>query len=713
MVIQHNMGSANTARMLGAATGSLAKSSEKLSSGYKINRSADDAAGLSISEKMRRQIRGLTQASNNAQDGISLCQIADGGLEESTQLVQRIRELSIQAANGTQSLSDRQSIQEEINQLISEVDKISATTQFNTINLLDGTLGQQLSLPKGDFNGKSLPVHKSLNNHLGGINLKIALPVIAPSASSAFGEDVMQTLQYELYDSIVPQCVLGISNALPTLKDAINQGMVSNQIGLKLYNDTKDNALASVMYGYYGSPGDKISALTLSLNVNTATLKFDTSGNLTADSRSELEATIIHEMMHAFSVDLLTNGMVPSRDNVIYKDGTQTFPIWFTEGLAQTASGGMDWVSSLGITPASSTAQISSILRSSANTIEDGGIVKNPGSQYATGYLAAMYLGYLAGGKKMTASAISSGLDKILKDIIGGYSLDSTIKRNTPYSGLKNFQQQFAVDSDSLNFVSNLSKTTGYYYDTGSNGGKRGALVGGDLTAKDLVKDTSAASPAYTPDYRDEEVLSNPVYRNTNSGGGVGNDSSSPGTGPIKDPNPFYSNTPIPAPPKNNNPNPPGPGPNPPGPGPNPPGPGTGAGSGRGLGSIKLQVGADAGVQIAFSIDEMSAKALGISGLSVLSVEGSLHSMDACDYALKKITGTRAKIGAVVNRLEHTVKNLDNVVENTTAAESLIRDTDMAREMVTYSRYKVLQSAGMSMLAQANQSNDGVLSLLS
>ena len=147
MVVQHNLTAMNSNRMLGLTTASQAKSTEKLSSGYKINRAADDAAGLSISEKMRSQIRGLNKASSNAEDGISLIQVAEGALNESHSILQRMNELATQAANDTNTSSDRSAIQQELTQLTSELDRIYSTTQFNTMNLLDG-----------DFTGKSLQV---------------------------------------------------------------------------------------------------------------------------------------------------------------------------------------------------------------------------------------------------------------------------------------------------------------------------------------------------------------------------------------------------------------------------------------------------------------------------------------------------------------------------------------------------------------------------
>lgn len=139
MVVQHNLTAANTNRQLGITTSGLQKSTEKLSSGYKINRAADDAAGLSISEKMRNQIRGLNKASDNAQDGISLVQTAEGALNEVHSMLQRMSELSVQAANGTNDTTDRSSINDEIQQLKTEIGRVGSTTQFNKMNILDGT----------------------------------------------------------------------------------------------------------------------------------------------------------------------------------------------------------------------------------------------------------------------------------------------------------------------------------------------------------------------------------------------------------------------------------------------------------------------------------------------------------------------------------------------------------------------------------------------
>jgi flagellin len=153
MVVQHNMTAFNSNRVLGTTTSAQAKSTEKLSSGYKINRAADDAAGLKISEKMRSQIRGLTQASANAQDGISCVQTAEGALTEVHSMLQRMNELAIKAANGTNTKADREAVQQELSALVSEIDRVRTSTQFNTQNLLNGEFKSGKSLQVGAASG--------------------------------------------------------------------------------------------------------------------------------------------------------------------------------------------------------------------------------------------------------------------------------------------------------------------------------------------------------------------------------------------------------------------------------------------------------------------------------------------------------------------------------------------------------------------------------
>ena len=197
MVVQHNLQAANTNRQLGITTSAQAKSTEKLSSGYKINRAADDAAGLSISEKMRSQIRGLNKASSNAQDGVSLVQTAEGALNETHSILQRMNELATQAANGTNTTVDRSAIKAELDQLTSEIARIQSTTQFNTMNLLDGTFSgttNKMKLQVGALSGQSIDFSIA-NMCASKIGLKAALSVSTFTKAGSYMKSVQDAIE--------------------------------------------------------------------------------------------------------------------------------------------------------------------------------------------------------------------------------------------------------------------------------------------------------------------------------------------------------------------------------------------------------------------------------------------------------------------------------------------------------------------------------------
>ena len=197
MVVQHNLQAANTNRQLGITTSAQAKSTEKLSSGYKINRAADDAAGLSISEKMRSQIRGLNKASSNAQDGVSLVQTAEGALNETHSILQRMNELATQAANGTNTSVDRSAIRAELDQLTSEINRIQSTTQFNTMNLLDGTFSgatNQMKLQVGALSGQSIDFSIA-NMYATKIGLKTTLSVSTFTKAGSYMKSVQDAIE--------------------------------------------------------------------------------------------------------------------------------------------------------------------------------------------------------------------------------------------------------------------------------------------------------------------------------------------------------------------------------------------------------------------------------------------------------------------------------------------------------------------------------------
>ena len=208
MVVQHNLTAMNSNRMLGLTTNSLAKSTEKLSSGYKINRAADDAAGLAISEKMRRQVRGLTQASTNAQDGISAVQTAEGALNEVHDMLQRMNELANQAANGTNTSVDRGYINQEVQALKSEISRVATTTTFNEQNLLDGS-----------FTGKNLQVGAEAGQYI-----KISISAMSSTGIGVSGVAVNTV-------SAASAAIVSIKNALASVsKQRSDLGALQNRL---------------------------------------------------------------------------------------------------------------------------------------------------------------------------------------------------------------------------------------------------------------------------------------------------------------------------------------------------------------------------------------------------------------------------------------------------------------------------------------------------
>ena len=249
MVVQHNLSAMNTSRQMNSVSSAMSKSTEKLSSGYKINRAADDAAGLSISEKMRSQIRGLNKAASNAQDGISLVQVAEGALNETHSILQRMNELATQAANDTNTSVDRSAIQQELNQLTSEIDRIQSTTQFNSMNLLDGTFSsKQLKLQVGALSGQSIGVSiakmSASKLSLVGTDGKVSLKVSAFSSAGA----AMKTIQAAIKTVSDTRSKLGaIQNRLEHTINNLNTTSENTQAAESRIRDTD---MASEMVEY-------------------------------------------------------------------------------------------------------------------------------------------------------------------------------------------------------------------------------------------------------------------------------------------------------------------------------------------------------------------------------------------------------------------------------------------------------------------------------
>jgi flagellin len=667
MAIQHNLLAMNGNRQLGISSGATKKSMEKIGSGYRINRAADDAAGLSISEKMRWQVRGLSRASQNAEEGISLIQTAEGALSEVHEMLQRMRELAVQAANDTNQDIDRDAIQEEITALRYEVDRISATTQYNKMNLLDGTLAMSSAVAVSDplmvtdeYVAEKTPVGQNFDRR---------------------NEPFMVQLDTE----IVPQAVNALLNTFSSTFGEFASSEVG--IGLNLSYLPASTALASVSVMYRRS-GDDIS-LQYQLTVNHAWLRFDDTGKLKPEYREGLEGTILHEMVHALMDEVLTNGMIGLRDGM--GDASNAFPGWFKEGMAQTAVGGYanynDWVNGnggLGITSDLTVGEISNKLRSNELKLSSG----TAESKYGTGYLACMYLGYLLGGD-LSASSIGRGLDTLLNRIKNGESLDAVIADATNYAGLDDFTARFG-DTESSAFVGLLSAAVGE---------GNGSVVGGNYLLTDLLPDSPSSTTFMDLDI-DYTWVQNSYTpesgRNQNDGGAYAG-----GTGQPNQPDPPDP----PDPPGPNPPDPPDPpGPNPPDPpdppGPNPPGPSGVAGTSHG--GFHLQVGALSGQALLININRIDAGSLGITDLNMGSFMTATTAIGVLDSAINIVSSERTKLGAYQNRLEHTILNLDVVSENTQASESLIRDADMPKEMVEYSKNNILMQAGQAMLAQAN-----------
>ncbi len=474
MVVQHNLRAMNANRMLGITQGTLSKSAEKLSSGYKVNRAADDAAGLSISEKMRKQIRGLSQASLNAEDGISAVQTAEGALTEVHDMLQRMNELAVKASNGTNALSDRQTIQDEVDQLLTEIDRVSETTKFNETYLL-----------KGDKDTKTVTV----NAQDAGINGTLT----QNTTTATFKMDALK------------------------LGDTIKIGGTEYTIG----STTK--------------------AVQDSIGVAKA-------------------------------------------GELITVDGTQYTVV---DAGAENADKNM-------------------------LTIDD---IKKKVADGST----AIYKGKtLTSMKKSDGTVIGAATDK-------------------------------EIDGQKPQVI-----TANKAYDLISQELRLASSIGATKTSAVNVKDGAENFTIGAAGTADEGKI---VYELTK------------GTVERKE----------------------------------------------GL-TFALHVGADADMtnKISVQIDALDTAGLGIQGLNVKDSTGAsaTYAIDAIADAVAHVSAQRSLLGAVQNRLEHTINNLDNVVENTTAAESQIRDTDMATEMVKYSNANILSQAGQSMLAQGNQANQGVLSLL-
>lgn len=570
MVVQHNLQAMNANRMLGVTTGAAAKSTEKLSSGYRINRAADDAAGLAISEKMRKQIRGLDQSSANAEDGISCVQTAEGALAEVQDMLQRMNELVVQAANGTNSETDRQYIQDEIDQLVSEVDRVSETTKFNEIYLL-----------KGD---------KETN----GTHKTFITDYTVTYTKNIVSNAITNAPEYKVN-------YLGTNNLLMVSKDVKSTG--SNVSHSAVTIGTGDDMTDYMMKGTGNSANAVLSTSYIAfVNVELKS-KVEPATTATADNG-------LGGANNNYNIDLAydtTSSIIKaSRDLYIYDTAKET---------------------------------VTQIKRGTEMTeyLKDDHTMKD---EYRL--VDMLYDGSAAGATaQRVKDTITNGAD--FKWI------DRYIERD------QSAKQLYDANGEKISGMA-LYK----FFD--EHGNYKGGLYS---TSQARAVDEVFAN-------KNSQEYKNLVAKNINPG--------------LIDEFITQSSTDV-----------------------------------ANELAFDLHVGADSDRtnKITTSIESISAAGLGIDKLASYNVgivdKTGSNATDAIDIiaaALQKVSTQRSALGAVQNRLEHTIKNLDNIVENTQAAESAIRDTDMAEEMVAYSNTNVLQQAGQSMLAQANQANQGVLSLL-
>ena len=574
MVVQHNLTAMNSNRMLGLTTASQAKSTEKLSSGYKINRAADDAAGLSISEKMRKQIRGLTQASLNAQDGISAVQTAEGALTEVHDMLQRMNELAVKASNGTMSEDDRSYVQNEIDQLVTEIDRVSETTKFNETYLLKGA-GDKSATVKADAT-------------IGGTSSEAT---VTAAKGNIYSGTIASGLASGTEDTAIVKYKDAEGNTRTkeiTFKAGADAEATAKNLA-KAIEDDKD------LGRIFNASADKSGKLTVESKLN---------GNKTDDSKNAVS-------------------------EITFKSAAGTLKTEIA-GTTEAATG--------------ESVTFTLTNKAGANQLQDGNSITIDGKTYT----------YDSAKTSTTDDANTfKSLDDLQKLLGDDYKVSVEItatktsqdwKKDTNAGASAPIADGDAVVTTVKTDLAAASKTSALGTITAANG---------TTAFTDVAKPTGNTAGTQVT-YTDKVITLNIARK-------AAVETSDALT-------------------------------------------------------LSLQVGADSTDEnkISVDIESMGAKSLGIDGLKVDGTNSTNadNAIDTIAAAIQKVSTQRSALGAVQNRLEHTINNLDNVVENTTSAESQIRDTDMATEMVKYSNNNILSQAGQAMLAQANQSNQGVLSLL-
>jgi flagellin len=639
---------------------------------------------------MRAQIRGLGQALRNTNDGINFIQTAEGALEETHAILQRLKELATQSATGTYTDDDRSFMQQEVEALKSEITRIAEATDFNGIRMLNGSLRSMFGGGTSQINADGLQFIQ-IGSH--------GVTTHNPS-SGGVPEAVWQS--HPLMDNRDIRAILTHieSVAVPTATNALLTtfpafGAFSNsdiRMGVEIQNLGTANMAIQM-----GNWGDSIS-VTLLIDSTYLNGAINTAGNAFVDSaaRDRFDSIIAHEMMHAFMAVGMNNGMM----------GSNAYPSWFVEGTAQAAGAGGDWARSMGINSASTDAQMRAILNSSQWSLPGN----STSSHYGTGYLATMYLADMVSrSPTSTASAGNrqQGLNEIFGMLMLGSSLDDIIATHTKYSGLVDFQNGFGNDTEAYDFIRNVI----FNPSTGIGATGQGSLLATNLGATNSLSNANA-TPRRTF-LNIDRTASSQVWNRYAPGNvrGAGGGSFTTGV-PVSDAIRTHIT----------------------GLGIQPATEGLGAGIANLLDGLVIQVGdrASTHTRTSIIIDDMTTTGLYINGLDISrqtdaiaalgalgadgagEVEsiGSVAQRGTIDHAVFLVSKQRADLGATQNRLEHTANSLTTTQENITASESQIRDTDMALEMIKYTKFNILQQAAQAMLAQANQAPQAILQLL-
>ena len=659
MVVQHNLTAMNSNRMLGVTTSKQAKATEKLSSGYKINRAADDAAGLSISEKMRKQIRGLSQASDNAQDGISSVQTAEGAMTEVHDMLQRMNELAVKAANGTNSESDRQSIQDEIDQLVTEIDRVAETTKFNEIYLLKGNPDETTSDMK--VNAHDAGIAGKLTDNGDTATFAVKSELNEGDKITIAGQEY--TIGSGANDKTVADYAISTKATSTTAGDL---GAETVKVG-----DSFTNAETGKTYTIVNK-----AANAAGLFVSEKSAFTITHGDGTTETYDVNDAGGTGKLTATDALDVVKQALEAGEQVTLTKNASgDACDIEVVKALENTAMN----------------AEIS---------ITDTALGASPNVKTLTDAVAAIDATALpsagdsitVGGKTTTLTSAAPMAASDITDVVNalGEGDEVAITRDGVTNTFKVGDATDAVkDTYTVaDLLSNIKDGDDVQIGIAAGHTKAAALA----QSRGITTATTAAAATKNTVVGDATSAKSDVISKAKALEMIGEElakASSIGTD-------------VAATVKNNN-------------------DGTfeitkGTVEVRDALAFDLHVGADADMtnKINVKVDCIDAAGLGIKGINVLDNSGTsaTYAIDAIADAVAKVSAQRSALGAVQNRLEHTINNLDNVVENTTSAESQIRDTDMATQMVEYSKNNILAQAGQSMLAQANQANQGVLSLL-